>query len=86
MILKIGRQGSGNGEFDNPCDISCDSTGKLYVADRNNHRIQIFTAEGEFMTKFEKCGENRNPPSGIAIDTSGLIYVSKNHFISTQCS
>ncbi len=77
----IGRPGSGNGEFYHPCGISCDSTGKVYVADcHNNHRIQVFTAEGTFITKFAKHGENEgnlNRPTGIAIDTSGFIYVSE---------
>ncbi len=75
----IGRQGSGNGEFDSPWGISCDSTGKVYVADTGCHRIQVFTAEGTFMRRFGKRGENGNLncPAGIAIDASGMIYVSE---------
>lgn len=42
----FGKYGSGKGQFDYPWGIACDSTGKIYVADSANHRIQVFTAEG----------------------------------------
>ena len=41
-------KGSHKGQFDGPWPwgIVCDITGKVYVADLYNHRIQVFTAEG----------------------------------------
>ena len=41
----FGKKGSGKGQFQNPRFITCGSTGKVYVADSSNHRIQVFTAE-----------------------------------------
>ncbi len=74
----FGEHGSGPGEFDIPRDIACDSTGNLYVADTNNHRIQILTAEGKFLRMFGKYGQGRgelDQPMSIAIDTSDRVYV-----------
>ncbi len=45
----FGKSGSGEGQFNSPEHITCDSTGKVYVADSGNHRIQVFTAEDEFL-------------------------------------
>ena len=37
----FGKNGSGKGQFQCPCCIACDSTGKVYVTDRDNHRILL---------------------------------------------
>jgi hypothetical protein len=39
------RNGSSEGEFDNPEGIELDTSGYLYATDANNHRIQKFAAE-----------------------------------------
>ena len=73
----IGREGSGNGEFNSPWGISCDSTGNVYVADTHNHRIQVFAAEGTFLRMYVFGSDNEGScPAGIAIDTSGLNQVA----------
>jgi sugar lactone lactonase YvrE len=41
-----GASGSGPGEFYIPHNICCDEQGWVYVADRENHRIQVFDADG----------------------------------------
>ena len=58
----------------------CDITGKVYVADSGNHRIQVFTAEGKFLRMFGNAGEGKervNGPVGIAVDGSDMVYVSQ---------
>ena len=64
----IGSKGSGNGQFDGPHDVAFDSTGNLYVTDPNNHRIQVFNPEGQFLQQFGKRSE-LNFPAGISILT-----------------
>lgn len=49
FLLEWGRKGAGPGEFDVPHGISLDSAGRVYVADRGNHRIQIFDANGKYI-------------------------------------
>ena len=38
--------------FNFPRGIACDSTGKVYMTDLSNHRVQVFTAEGKFLKMF----------------------------------
>ena len=38
----FGKQGSELGQFDGPIGVSVDSDGLIYIADGNNHRIQVF--------------------------------------------
>lgn len=45
----FGKRGKAIGQFDYPANIACDNTGKLYVVDTSNDRIQVFTAEGRFL-------------------------------------
>ena len=56
-----------------------DHSGKVYVVDTNNHRVQVFTGEGEFLRSWgnEGSGEGQFTfPQGIAVDTSGNVYVA----------
>ena len=59
----------------------------MFVSDNENHRIQKFTADGQFIDKWGKVDENNNPssgagnkefkwPAGIAIDRDGNVYVA----------
>ena len=45
--------------FSKPRDIAVDSDGYVYMADSWNHRIQKFTTDGQFVTKWgKKVGRN----------------------------
>ena len=75
----FGKYGSGRGQFSHPCGIACDSTGKVFVADCDNHRIQVFTAKGKWVKVVG--GKHRNvieSPVSVAVDTNGHVYVSKS--------
>jgi tripartite motif-containing protein 71 len=56
FITKWGSFGSGNGQFSGPAGIAIDSSGNVYVADGNNHRIQVFDSNGNFITKWGSKG------------------------------
>jgi DNA-binding beta-propeller fold protein YncE len=71
FVRSFGKLGSGPAEFRTPHDILIDEKGRLWVADRGNHRIQILTLEGKFLAEWKQFGR----PSGIAI-RKGLIYVA----------
>ena len=51
-----GKKGTGDGEFNLVHDVALDSRGRLYVADRNNQRVQIFDQNGTFMGKWTDVG------------------------------
>jgi len=51
-LLEWGKSGTKPGEFDIPHAIDLDKSGNVYVADRENARIQVFTADGIFISQW----------------------------------
>ena len=51
FVKEWGKEGSGDGQFKRPADISA-SNEVIYVVDGNNNRIQLFTKDGTFIKKF----------------------------------
>lgn len=52
FIKAWGKRGLRPGEFHMPHCLSMDSRGRLYVNDRENHRVQIFDQEGRFLEQW----------------------------------
>jgi len=72
------------GKFHNPHDAALGPDGNLYVADRYNHRVQVFTQDGAFVRQFGNYGSGNgefNEPTGIHVAPDGKVYVceSGNH-------
>lgn len=72
FIKTWGTKGKGPGEFGELHGIALDSSGRVFVADRGNNRIQIFDAEGKYITEWKQFGR----PSGIYIDANDTLYVT----------
>ena len=79
----FGTSGNGKGAFCDPHHIACDRIGNVYVADTNNHRLQVFTADGSFLRMLHgyyvddfKLPHYFGFVVGVAIDSNGKIYVS----------
>jgi hypothetical protein len=76
LISTWGESGTDPGQFNIVHNISIDSQGLLYVADRENHRIQVFNQDGEFQTQFV----NMSRTAAIHIDTRGdedIVYIGE---------
>ncbi|MEO2031006.1 MAG: peptidyl-alpha-hydroxyglycine alpha-amidating lyase family protein [Planctomycetaceae bacterium] len=71
FVKAWGTYGSAPGTFVLPHAIALDSAGKLYVADRNSGRIQIFNQEGEFLDQWS----NLIMPWGLSINSKDQIWV-----------
>ena len=71
-IISFGSPGSGPGQFRVPHSVRVSQDGRVFVADRENHRVQVFTAEGEFLSQWTdfKC------PMGVHIDANQVVYVT----------
>jgi sugar lactone lactonase YvrE len=72
FLRTIGKAGTGPGEFRTPHAIELDSRGRLIVADRHNHRIQILAKDGTFISELDHFSR----VSGLAIDGNDVIYAT----------
>ncbi len=59
------------GEFHVPHSVWVDGEGRVYVCDRENNRIQIFSLTGEFITQWAEL----NLPGDIFMDANDTVYV-----------
>jgi len=72
--------------FDWPADVAVDSTGNVYVSDWNDCTIRKYNSSGSFLDIFAGASDvpyltdssHFNGPYGIAVDSSGNIYLSTN--------
>ncbi len=65
--------------LDNKPYLALDAAGRLYVTDPEGYRILVFASDGKFLTTWGDFGSDNSTfalVSGIAVDTSGNIYVS----------
>ena len=77
-ITTFGSQGSSEGQFNGPDGVAITTDNHILVNDRFNHRIQMFTMEGKFV---RSVGEENGQfqfinPAGIAVHSSGLVFVA----------
>lgn len=73
LIQSWGQPGSGRGEFNMPHSVWVDKEGRVLVADRENHRIQIFTPDGDYITEWGGFLQ----PTDIWADSSDTVYISE---------
>jgi DNA-binding beta-propeller fold protein YncE len=72
-LLSWGTKGTGPGEFDLPHSVWVDGPERILVADRETHRIQLFTSQGQFI---EEWGGFRQP-TDFFLDRDGTLYVAE---------
>ena len=70
FIKEWGQIGALHGEFRTPHALAFDSQGRLFVADRGNHRIEIFDQEGNYLDSFYTFGRI----SGLFITADDMLY------------
>lgn len=88
LLLSIGKKGihagddaeKGPSEFNQPSGLWVSASGKIYVADTFNHRIQVFDAKGKFLKIWTHSFFG---PRDIVGDNNGKVYVvdTGNHKI-----
>jgi DNA-binding beta-propeller fold protein YncE len=88
FVTKLGSFGSGTGQFNAFAGLGVDSSGNAYVADQQNHRIQMFKPDGTFLRLLGSFGFENGElrfPLDVAVHSSGivfrdeLVYVSDTH-------
>ena len=92
LIASVGQKGSKPLEFNDPRGITISpTTGRIFVVDHNNHRIQVLNPDLTFSYSFGSNGSAEGQfsyPVFIAIDNQRLVYVSEwgNHRIQVFTS
>ncbi len=84
LLRKIGTSGKNHfltepGDFAAPQGVALDKDGNVYVTDTLNDRVEIFDADGKFLSTFGKNGDGPGyfaRPKGIAVDGDGHIWVA----------
>ena len=71
FMKKWGGPGTAPGQFDTPHSIVVDGDGLIYVADRQNRRIQIFDDEGAYIKEWHYKGL----PCGLHFDEDGTLWM-----------
>ena len=70
-VMEWGELGSGPGQFDLVHGLAVDQARRVYVADRRNNRIQIFTEDGDFIEEWPDITD----PVGVFIDEHHAVWV-----------
>ena len=71
-----GEPGTGPGQFRLPHAVVVDRSGKVYIGDRENSRIQVFSGSGEYVTEWNHVSR----PDDLYIDTDDNLYVAELGF------
>lgn len=72
FLRNFGKLGSDPGDIHEPHSIAFDAEGRLFVADRVNNRLEIFTQQGKLLAIWYQFGR----PSGITITKDDTLYVA----------
>lgn len=75
-LLRLGGEGNGAGRFTDNRHVAVDGKGRIYSSDYSPHRVQVFDAEGKFLSQW-------NPESGsnlydLAADRDGNVYLAND--------
>lgn len=73
LVLSWGEPGGGPSQFRCPHSIWVDRKERIWVADRENHRIQIFDEQGEFIDHWNDVVR----PTDIFIDADDTVYITE---------
>ena len=89
-IRSFGQRGSGQVQFDGPHGIAVTPDGRIIVAEFNNYRLQVLTAEGAFIATVGSEGSQPlqfYSPWDVAVDHNGKVFVTENgNYRVQQCS
>ena len=73
LLASWGEPGIDAGQFMYPHNIVVDAEDRVYVADRECHRVQVFNADGDFLAMWN----NIHRPDGMTIGPDGNIYIAE---------
>jgi sugar lactone lactonase YvrE len=76
VLVSLGKEGNGAGQFDNPSAIAISNAGMVFVADRSNHNVQIFREDGVFLNALNGDNSTKlSSPVAMAFDRNDNLYI-----------
>jgi DNA-binding beta-propeller fold protein YncE len=72
-VRSWGTPGIDPGQFMIPHNIGIDAEDRVYVADREAHRVQVFDADGNLLAIWQ----NVHRPCGLAVGPDGNVYIGE---------
>jgi DNA-binding beta-propeller fold protein YncE len=72
VALEFGSEGIGAGQFKDARSVALDPAGRIYVGEYSGGRIQVFDAEGRFLTQW--MSEPKSVLLNLAADRKGNVY------------
>ena len=70
-LMEWGELGNGPGQFDLVHGVAVDRDRRVYVGDRTNNRIQVFTEDGDFIEEWPDISD----PVGVFVDENDWVWV-----------
>jgi DNA-binding beta-propeller fold protein YncE len=74
LLLQWGSKGNGPGQFEVPHGIALDASGRVYVADRQNDRVQFFDGVGHYISEWK--GKDIGRPYDIRFAADGRAVIA----------
>lgn len=87
FVRRVGGRGGKLGEFNYPTNVAIDRSGRVYVSDTLNFRVQQFSADLKPIRQIGSHGDVPGyfaQPKGVATDSEGHVYVVDSQFETIQ--
>lgn len=75
VVQKFGSEGIGPGMMTDARSIGIDGQGHIYVGEYQGGRVQVFDAQGKFITQW--MVDRKMPLRGLAADRNGIVYIAQ---------
>ncbi|HEY7770623.1 hypothetical protein [Longimicrobium sp.] len=72
-VLRFGSEGTGAGRFTDARGVAVDGAGRIYVAEYQGGRVQVFDSAGAFVTQW--MADPKMPLVDLEADRGGTVYV-----------
>lgn len=79
-VLRFGSEGTGAGRFEDARSVAVDGAGRIYVAEYQGGRVQVFDSTGAFLTQW--TADPEMPLRDLAATRDGTVYVVQRGHIA----